>query len=161
MTLIEVLAGLVVLGTVLTGILLIRSRYTRQLNLAEKRLAAIAQADQLIESWLGGEVNGVPVSGTGALGETFVWRTSPAPFDEAARRLASQIVRLEVLSAADITARRVVPAALVQVDLLVPGLRPAPVADEPQDEEDAAATQPTTRPAELYVDPRLLEGPQP
>jgi hypothetical protein len=196
MTLVEVLAGLVVLGTVLTMILMIRGRYTRQFSLAERRLEAIQAADELIGSWLDAGGEAVPVGATGVAGANLVWRTSLL-VDEAAARLSAQVVRVEFLDSREIRAQRgPVPRPLAVIDLLVPGPRshllaledpadspepadspdspdspppaePAePATTAPADAGDGAgesSTQPTqaptTRPAELYLDPRLKEAP--
>ena len=51
LTLIEVVAAIAILGTVLVGITLSQSRHTRQLAAAQQQSAAAHAADQLISEW--------------------------------------------------------------------------------------------------------------
>lgn len=51
MTIVEVVASLALLATLLTAVLLAKARYTRQWVLAQKRIEAVAAADQLLTDW--------------------------------------------------------------------------------------------------------------
>ncbi len=94
-TLIEVLAGLVVLGTVLSAVVIARGRFVRQWAVAEQRLDAVRAADGLIENWSSGGGWAVPMRGEGLIEERYLWRTMPVG-DENARKLNAVVVRLEL-----------------------------------------------------------------
>jgi prepilin-type N-terminal cleavage/methylation domain-containing protein len=51
LTLLEVLAALAILATLLAGLLLAKGKAMHQLGLAERRLKAVAAADALMEQW--------------------------------------------------------------------------------------------------------------
>src|SRR5688500_6139833 len=51
MTLVEVVGGLALLGTLLVAVLLARGRYIRQAAIADRRLQAVAAADALLAQW--------------------------------------------------------------------------------------------------------------
>jgi hypothetical protein len=94
-TLIEVLAGLVVLGTVLSAVVIARGRFVRQWAVAEQRLDAVRAADGLVGSWMSGIGSVVPLRGEGVLESGYLWRTEPV-VDENARKLDAVVVRLEL-----------------------------------------------------------------
>jgi prepilin-type N-terminal cleavage/methylation domain-containing protein len=96
-TLIEVLAGLVILGTLLVSVALARGRFLRQWKQADQRLAAIHEADQLVEQWISGSPESVPVNLTGRTDDSdqHRWRTQSVP-SAAAASLGSIVVRLTV-----------------------------------------------------------------
>ena len=54
MTLLEVLASLVILSTLLSGLLVAKSRASRQQAMAKRHLEAIGAADELLEKWRAG-----------------------------------------------------------------------------------------------------------
>lgn len=118
-TLIEVLAGLVILGTILSSAVIARGRFQRQIRDADDRLAAIRAADELVGKWLSQPVGTAPVPGSGTAGSSddLIWRTSWVP-DRAARRLGARIARLDILDR-----RALSRAPLVSLEFL---LRPAP-----------------------------------
>jgi hypothetical protein len=96
MTLVEVVAGLALLGSVLVGILLARGACLRQTARSNRRLEAVAAADALLTAWhqdpaLLKPEGGGPLAGDGQL----AWRTAIVPSAEA-RSLGARIVRLEV-----------------------------------------------------------------
>jgi hypothetical protein len=95
-TLVEAVAGLALLATLLAGLLLAKGRYTRQAALAERRLQAVAAADALLARWWR-EPARFPRVASGAVDDQdFSWRTRVVenrPLEE----LAAQVVRLEVL----------------------------------------------------------------
>ena len=51
MTLIEVVAGLALMGTLLTAVLVGGSRHLRQLKLAEHKVASVRVLDQFLTTW--------------------------------------------------------------------------------------------------------------
>ena len=100
MTLIEVVAGLVVLAVLVSSLTLARGRLARQSAEARTKLQATQAADRLLASWIGGTTDGpdaIPVAATGPLqgAEGCTWRTTPRD-DPAAGRLGATVVRIEV-----------------------------------------------------------------
>lgn len=96
-TLIEVLAGLVLLGTILSSALVARGRFLRQWHDADQKLAAIEPSEQLITQWLNLSPGTAPVPGEGVLGqsEDLRWRTTWLRA-AAAQRLGARVALLEV-----------------------------------------------------------------
>ena len=113
-TLIEVLAGLVVLGTLLVSVAVARGRFVRQWSEADRKLAAVQAADAQVARWLAGPGDAVPVNAEGAVDAlpNCVWRTRIIP-DAAAAKLGAAVVRFEI---ADRTRG---DAVLVNVDFLL------------------------------------------
>src|SRR3954464_10234738 len=76
-TLVEVLAGLVLLGTVLASVTIARGRFMRQWAQAEQRLTAVHAADALMARWMSGGPQAVPVPAQGQVDDLpgYVWRT--------------------------------------------------------------------------------------
>jgi hypothetical protein len=97
MTLVEVVAGLVLLATVFAAVAVARGRFVRQWSDADRQLRATRAADALLAGWLGGPPGMVPVRGSGPLADAdgFRWQTRPVR-ESAAERLEAQVVRLEV-----------------------------------------------------------------
>src|SRR5688572_24955873 len=94
MTLIELLAGLVVLGTVLASICIARGRFLRQSAEAQRRIEATRAVDQLLDRWLSGPADRIPVAAQGSFygSRQQVWRTTPRR-DRAAETLGAMVVR--------------------------------------------------------------------
>ena len=113
-TLVEVLAGLVVLGTLLVSVAIARGRFIRQWSDADRKLAATAAADAQVARWLTGPPDAVPLNAEGPVDSpaNCVWRTRVMR-DESAARLGAAVVRYEI---ADRSAAGVV---LVRVDFLL------------------------------------------
>ena len=116
MTLIEVVAGLAILASMLTAIFSVKSRVTRQTRITERRREATAVADALLASWWQNK-NTFPRSESGPVegGQNFIWRTQPIP-NPSAQACGAEVVRLEVLDATSLPA----PAPLVTVELILP-----------------------------------------
>lgn len=75
LTLVEVLAALVILGTLLTGIVVAKSRHMRQIAQTRERLAAVRLADQLISRWWS-TPDEMPINQRGATEDpAWVWET--------------------------------------------------------------------------------------
>ena len=76
MTLIEVMAALAILGSLLVGILLAKNRLSQQSALASRRLDAVAAADGLLTSWRHSE-EGIPREASGEVPgyNGFAWET--------------------------------------------------------------------------------------
>ena len=100
-TLIEVVAALVLMGSVLAGSLLAFSRHRRQLDVAEKRLEATVVADQLI-SELSALEDGIPNQSRGRIAgkPNWFWQTAPVGTTMIAS-VPMQVIRLQII---DLTA---------------------------------------------------------
>lgn len=97
-TLIEVIAGLVILGTLLATMLVARSRFARQEKLATRRLQAIHALDAQIARWMDGPASAFPISTSGSLTESpnQIWRTRPVN-RSSAKLLSAKAVHVEVI----------------------------------------------------------------
>ena len=116
-TLLEVLAGLALLATLVVALLTARGKVTRQYAGAERRLAAVRVADELLAEWWK-EPKRFPRTDTGrAKGQRgergFAWRTRVVP-SEAMEGLELEVVRLEL---SDVQGRGEVVLA---VDVVLP-----------------------------------------
>lgn len=96
-TLVEVVASLMLVGTLLVGILTAHRRHVQQVTSAKERLAAVAAADQLLDSWrAAGAWGATTSSGTFKNNNNLVWKWTIATPPELARVGAAK-GRLEVL----------------------------------------------------------------
>ncbi|MDB5357387.1 MAG: hypothetical protein JWN24_3840 [Phycisphaerales bacterium] len=97
MTLVEVLAALVLLGTILTSLTIARGRFLRQWAVADRRLRAIKAVDAMLSQWIAGSPDTIPAPGRGLLEDVpnTMWRTRRIQ-SAAARGLGAVIIRLEV-----------------------------------------------------------------
>jgi len=126
LTLIEVVAAIAILGTILVGIVLAQSRNTRQLAEARRTAEAVRHADELLADWWADE-QGVPLNAAGAIDAdpTLAWRTRRVA-NPPIEQLGGRVVRVEVLDTApalpgaEVTGR---DRTLVTVDLIVPDPR--------------------------------------
>lgn len=118
LTLMEVVAGLALLGWLLSAVVLAKARYTRQWATANQTLLATRAADQLLTHWWSDDQQiPVPASGQIAQPPGLEWRTMPLP-SETVEPLGVRLVRLEVV------AKNAAPGTppLVAVDLMLPKL---------------------------------------
>lgn len=116
MTLVEVVAGLALLATVLAGLLVAKARLGRQVRVTESRRAAVGAADALLTAWWRDK----PRFPRNAAGEVpghadLLWRTQTVASAQAAR-LCGQVTRLDVFSA-PLGANQ---TPLVTIELLLP-----------------------------------------
>lgn len=120
LTLIEVLAAIAILGTVLAGVVLSKSRHTHQLALSRRKNEAVRAADRLIGGWWTGS-EGVPVGKSGPIeaDASLTWRTRIVPNDAIAR-LDARVVRVEILDAGQGENGPAPAAPVVTVDLVLP-----------------------------------------
>ena len=97
MTLVEVVAGLALLGSLLVGLLLAKARYTRQSAIADRRLQAIAAADSILSTWHR-DPKTLARSGSGTVSDdaSLLWR-SYVLANPPAEDLGGQVVRLEII----------------------------------------------------------------
>ena len=127
MTLVEVVTGVVILGTVLASLAVARGRFARQWSEADQKLAATRALDALINEWMSGggtPAPRVPLQAEGPLAglRDCVWRTQTVR-DASAAQLNAVIVRVEAISR---PSRLAQPALLASVDLLVHFVPPRP-----------------------------------
>ncbi len=116
MTLVEVIAGLALLGSVLVAMLVARAGYMRQTARANRRLQAVAAADALLTAWHREPATLHPGAGGTVAGDgRLAWRTSLVPSAEA-DGLGARVVRLEVL---DERSAASPPPVLATVEFLV------------------------------------------
>lgn len=120
MTLIEVIASLAILGTVLIGLVIAKAKHKHQSALAIQRIEACQIAEQILQDWWSSS-DGVPEHDSGDIKgkPDWKWQTSilPGPelveshsrpyqsdqqTDETSGALALQIIRLEILSPDDV-----------------------------------------------------------
>lgn len=121
LTLIEVIAAIAILGTVLVGVVLSKARHTRQIALTRQHAAVVDAADALITGWWTSP-EGVPIGGSGTIDgeESLRWETRVVG-NPAVEGMGARVVRVEIHpSAADAhrPGRRGEP--LVAVDLVLP-----------------------------------------
>ncbi len=125
LTLIEVVAAIAILGTILVGVVLAKARHTRQLALTARREVAVRLADELLSQWWTGG-DGVPVGVSGEdANASLAWRTRRVP-NPPIERLGARVVRLEVrdiLGGPEAEGLDDADRMLVDVDLVLP---PAP-----------------------------------
>ncbi len=95
-TLIEVLAAIAILGTILVGVVLAKSRHTRQIERTQRQNAAVRAADELIAGWWASS-RGVPVgdSGVTASDASLAWKTHVVANREI-EDLGARVVRVEI-----------------------------------------------------------------
>ena len=115
MTLIEIIAGLVILSTVLASLALARGRFARQWAAADRKLVAARALDDMIATWMDGSI---PIDRQGRLpnAKNCVWRTR-ASRNPGTSNLGAAVVRIEVFDLADAERSNATP--VVSVDLLV------------------------------------------
>jgi hypothetical protein len=96
MTLIEIVAGLVILGTILASLAVARGRFARQWAAADQRLATVKALDAQVAEWMNVPGAAVPLNRQGALAEApaYVWRTRVLREDP---KLSAIVVRVEAL----------------------------------------------------------------
>ena len=126
LTLLEVVAAIAILGSVLVGLVLAKAKHTHQLATAQKQSQAVRLLDDLIASWWtgGSGGNGVPVGESGVIGAdgAWAWETRLVA-NPAIEKLGACVVRVEMR---DTGARRRESsgsrdtADLVVVDLVLP-----------------------------------------
>ena len=98
-TLIEVLCGLVILGTVLASLSIARGRFLRQWGDAERKLQATRALDQQIDTWLSATPTTVPFAGRGSLnGVNGGWWQTRRLNNPGTGMLGASVVRVEAFS---------------------------------------------------------------
>ena len=172
LTLIEVVAAIAILGTVLVGITLSQSRHTRQLAAANRQSALADAADQLLAGWWT-RPDGVPLGESGTLRvdqQTYAWQTRLRGNDELAR-WGARVVRVSVAPFAGERGGAVSDVAedrRIDVDLVLPDpdwepesvrrAREAAQRAEPPAGEDGEQPTPGPPEDEVQPDPRQPES---
>lgn len=125
LTLLEVIAGIAILSTILVLAVVSRSRQARQLALSQRIDRAVTAADELIADWY---VDPAPMplgqSGPVEGQEGMAWRIFAVSNDRV-EQLGARVVRVQVLqerSSHGIEAGEV----LTEVDLVLPSAQPEP-----------------------------------
>jgi len=99
MTLVEVVAGTAILGTVLASVIIADARLTAQARKAAAMQEACEVADGLLEGWWSGQAP-LPRNdeGTAAAGGRWRWRMRVVP-NKQAEALGAEVVALEIFDA--------------------------------------------------------------
>jgi prepilin-type N-terminal cleavage/methylation domain-containing protein len=121
LTLIEVVAAIAILGSILVGIMLATSRHSRQLALAERKKEAVRAADKLITRWRT-QQDGVPINQEGRVkfNDSLRWRTRRVN-NETIEKLSGRVVRLSLhMANPQETALDPKDYKLMTVDLVLP-----------------------------------------
>ena len=112
-TLIEIIAGLVVLAVLVCEVTLARGRFMRQWESAHRRTQAAEAVDRMLAGWIGGAgtEDAIPVPARGTLPgvEGCAWRTQWLT-DAGATRVGAGVVRVEVIE----TGRRVLSVDIMK-----------------------------------------------
>ena len=99
MTLVEVLAGALLLGGLLTSIVLANARLTGQSRRAALRHQAVGIADELLTQWWYQKAEQFPRAGSGEVPGRGGWKWQTTPVENAgAQALGGEVVALEVLA---------------------------------------------------------------
>ena len=122
MTLIEVLAGLVIAGSLLAAMLIARGEMVSQWKQGQQRLEAVQIADRLLTTWWLEGIEHVPINESGQVDAeaSWGWRTTAHELNEdQASGIKARQLRLEVypLGRAD-------DPAVLHVDMLIPAESP-------------------------------------
>lgn len=126
LTLLEVVAGLTLLATLLVGTMLAYGSHIRQVRAAQQRLQATDIAERILVDWYESE-DGVPPRDEDVIAGTdgWRWRTTPLASNDS-NPFRARVVRFEIYDPAD----GVEPVPLVSIDLLVPEEDERPKAEE-------------------------------
>lgn len=115
-TLVEVVASLMLLGSLLIGILVAHRKHVQQIRGAERRLAAIAAMDDLLAKWsVEGSWGATQSEGEFGGAKGLKWRWTIMPAAEL-RKLGASIGRLEAIDSSG--------ELICQVELLTNDLLP-------------------------------------
>jgi type II secretion system protein I len=96
LTLIEVLAALAILATMLWGVLAVKTSAIRQAHRAEQQLVAVEIADQLLNQWCASGETPVPDEGGLEAHPSWGWRTTIVS-DSESEVWGSEIAELQIV----------------------------------------------------------------
>jgi Tfp pilus assembly protein PilV len=139
LTLVEALAAMLLMGTLLVASLMAHGRLVRQQRLAEQRLDACHALDTLMVGWWQ-ELEKFPIDEHGQAGSAWQWRTRLLTHPAAAA-MGARAVRVELLPAGQ---SQVEPAA--SIELLLPPVKEDANAAPPPEKGTPASHAPTARP---------------
>lgn len=132
LTLLEVLAAVAILGTILVGVVMAKSRHTRQMAATGRQDAAVRAADELIAAWWASP-RGVPIGESGGCGAdgSLRWQTGVVANKEI-EAMGARVVRVEVRSSSASVDGQARPGVAVDLVLPDPNRRPRkPAAPRP------------------------------
>ena len=117
LTLIEVVAGLALMSSILVAVLFLKSRYARQQALADHHLQSLTAADALLSFWWK-EPATFPRRGSGSIASNpaLGWQTRQV-FNSDLATLGCQIIRLEIT---DRSPSGLGSSDIVAVDVMLP-----------------------------------------
>lgn len=135
LTLVEVVAGMALLGTFLAAALVAGAKLTAQRGEAERRLEATRLADELLEGWWR-DVDNFPRHGEGRASGRVTWHWTMRPVEnEAARKLGWETIALELRPASTVTDKDAEREPAVRVEVALPAEEKQEEADEARNEE--------------------------
>lgn len=120
MTLIEVLAALLLMGSILVALVTARSRLVNQHAEAVDIQEAVQAADVLLAEWWATEPPTVPMGGRGEVVSHPGWVWTTTEVGGAPDGLDVSVVRLSIIDERDTTSRQSHARILTEVDVLVP-----------------------------------------
>ena len=128
LTLIEVMVGLAILGTLLASLVVARARYLRQWAWAGRKADAVQAADQLLTRWWSNPEK-FPHHGEGLLPKARLrWKTYEIG-NPAASDLEARVVRLEIFEKVEVTSEMAESKGksmpLVHVDVVLDPTKPS------------------------------------
>ncbi|MFP4354513.1 MAG: type II secretion system protein [Phycisphaerae bacterium] len=131
LTLLEVIAGIAILSTILVSAVVSRSRHARQLAMSERVEVALAAADELIADWWTDSA-GLPVGRSGQVQavENMIWQVAEVP-NLQAQQLGCRVVRVQLLQEGSIGGIED-GQVLAEVELMLPAERPEPEQPQPE-----------------------------
>ena len=119
-TLVEVLAGTALLGTLLMAMIVANGRLIEQSSAAERRLDAYRILDELLDEWWANP-EGVPREGEGALYGRPGWRWRTSTIDDPdAAELGGSIIAIELFApASENTHRDAITTPVAHIEIIV------------------------------------------
>src|SRR2546423_15614447 len=100
-TLVEVIAALVILGTILAAVLIARGRFVRQDVQARRRIEAARALDALVHGWMNGPVSAVPMQATGTFADSTQTWTTRVIREPSAEQIGARVLRVDVFDRSD------------------------------------------------------------
>ena len=112
-TLVEVIAALVILGTILAAMLIARGRFVRQDVQARRKIEATRALDTLVGGWMNGPTSAIPVQSTGSFPDApdQIWSTRVIR-DPSAEEIGARVLRVDVFDRSE-------RQPVVSLDLLI------------------------------------------
>ena len=137
LTLIEVVAAMTLLGTLLVAVVMTTGKLTASSHLATKRVEAYRAADKLITGWWGDTEN-FPKNDSGKVEGHEMWQWKTSTVEAEIKNVDAELVTLEIVE----TDKEAEP--LARVEFL---LKKITKDNDKNEDETNSETQPTTQPA--------------